>query len=73
MGVMRGDDDDFYEDDEPLEQVRALFYEGPHGVTAPPRHGAAAGQTSYFAPGGLQAVDPLPKFGSTMSGQPAAG
>lgn len=29
-------DDNFYEDDEPVERIRALFDEGPHGVTGPP-------------------------------------
>ena len=29
--------EDFYEDDEPLEDVIAAFDAGPHGVTARPR------------------------------------
>lgn len=33
---MRGDDPGFYEDDEPIETVRAAFNQGPHGVTAAP-------------------------------------
>jgi hypothetical protein len=27
---------DFYDDDEPLEEVTAAFGAGPHGLTAPP-------------------------------------
>jgi hypothetical protein len=30
------DDNDFYEDDEPLEDVRAAFEAGERGTTAPP-------------------------------------
>lgn len=36
-------DGDFYEDDEPVEDVVAAFNAGPHGVTGPPR-----GQTQMF-------------------------
>ena len=28
--------DDFYEEDEPVEDVAAAFEAGPHGLTAPP-------------------------------------
>ncbi len=30
------DDEDFYEEDEPLEKIVAAFEHGEHGVTAPP-------------------------------------
>jgi hypothetical protein len=30
------EDEDFYEDDEPLEKVIAAFEHGHHGVTVPP-------------------------------------
>lgn len=38
MAGTRGvdEDEDFYEDDEPLEKVVAAFEHGHHGVTAPP-------------------------------------
>ena len=45
--------EDFYEDDEPVEDVIAAFGAGPHGVTAPPRrvqrwvHDASFGATSF--------------------------
>jgi hypothetical protein len=29
-------DEDFYEDDEPLEKIVSAFERGEHGVTAPP-------------------------------------
>lgn len=34
--------DDFFEEDEPVEQIIAAFERGPHFITAPP----AAGQTA---------------------------
>jgi hypothetical protein len=33
------DSDDFYEDDEPVEEIMAAFERGEKGVTAPPSHG----------------------------------
>lgn len=41
MAGMRSDsgfneDEDFYEDDEPLEKIVSAFEHGEHGVTAPP-------------------------------------
>jgi hypothetical protein len=33
-----GGDEDFYEDDEPLEKIVAAFEHGEHGVTAPSIH-----------------------------------
>jgi hypothetical protein len=32
-------DSDFYEEDEPVEGILAIFAQGPVGVTAPPEEG----------------------------------
>lgn len=54
-------DDDFFEEDEPVEEIFATFDAGPHGFTAPPLpEGAtfvvagltgAAGEGCYVFPG----------------------
>lgn len=44
-------DSDFYEDDEPIEKIRAIISRGPDGYTAPTRGGSVAvvvpGLSSY--------------------------
>jgi len=48
-GMMQSMSDDFYEDDEPVETIRAKFAEGQRGTTQPPRRG----QTHYLSIDGL--------------------
>jgi hypothetical protein len=38
----RSFDSDFYEEDEPIEKIMAIFERGPKGVTAPPYEAADA-------------------------------
>jgi len=46
---------DFYEDDEPIEQVVAAYERGPHGFTAP------------SLPGGAVFVTPAQTFAQTVA------
>jgi hypothetical protein len=67
-GIMGDVTQDFYEDDEPLEDVVAAFNAGPHGLTARPLPAGAtvvravtsfvAGQTVSPRPGAFQIARP---------------
>jgi hypothetical protein len=63
------DADDFYEEDEPVEKIKAAFERGEKHVTARPVRQTERGQTAYLNTGVVEARPRQTLSNSRLAGQ----